>query len=229
MNYVKTRSLHVRSIGAVLLLFLWSSIIWASDFEGAGLADGSIILAFSTDEACGSATATMEFEGVLRLQAGPITISATGIATGRGCADLSTLEVRAWALIEAEGHTASGAPMTLRGGITFLDARSLNDSKAHGEGTGRFDLLITLPDHALRATGSIEGEASAMFVPPRDPSTMQLHGKGSFSLRGSLVSPSEPTLLGSTPEEEIGWPPWPEDLLSLLLALLDDERQPAGE
>lgn len=196
----------------LILLCAFATAAAANDsFRALGTADGSAVLWFAGDSVTASIDATVFAEGVLTLAGVDREFSASGRAIGSGEGNLSTLAVDAWAAFTAEGITAEGERVTLRGGISVDGLDAAATSSTGGKGWGRFYLVITVGSEVWISEGDAMGEAAGGFVVPDDPHTMQLAGSGSFTFAGDL-SPWTPPAEGVDPD-------WPDALLAQLNAL----------
>lgn len=195
----------------VLLCAVATAAVANDSFQALGTADGSAVLWFAGDNVTASIDATVLAEGVLTLAGVDRAFSASGRAIGSGGGNLSTLAVNAWAAFTADGTTADGVRVTLRGGISVDGLDAAATGSTGGKGWGRFYLVITVGTEVWICEGEAIGEAGGGFVVPDDPHTMQLAGSGSFTLAGDL-SPWAPPAEGADPD-------WPDDLLTQLNAL----------
>lgn len=219
------------------LLFLVMLIcvpVAAGSLQADGSADATAVLYFAGTHATGTLEGTFTLTGQMTLEEEIVPFSACGWARGEGAGDTATLDAEAWATFAVQGTTEGGRLLSVQGGVT-LTSLSAGSSDTSGSGTGTFFATVFFDGRQYHAEGSAQGSATGTFVPPEDPYSMELEGRGTFSLEGTLtLVPTDSDDTSETParaEDSVAsalpWETdsWPEELLAQLLHILSNELQ----
>ena len=221
-------------IGSVLVILLGMASLAQSGIDAQGVASGKTVLWFYGTEVTALIESDFSLDGSLEIDGTVIPFTASGTAFGEGVGNTATMTLGVWLIIEAEGTTEGGEPISLRGGLAGSSDDTDLSANAFGSATGPFFFIVTLESSSFLVTGTGEGSAAGAFVVPDDPLTMQMEGTGTYTLIGNLITNDVPS------GEEVDQPSytsylpwdlesWPEELLTRLLALLSGMSCEEGE
>lgn len=211
---------------AVLLLVLFVGVasLGQTLFCGRGDFSGTVVLWFARTTVTAQLSGALSLSGVLSVEGEAVSFVTEGEIVGAGEGDTATLSGVAWMTFIGHGTLANGEDVAVRGGLTADSGDFLISADAEGEGTGSFFLMILLGETRHEIAGSTRGATAGSFVPPDDPSTMQLVMSGTMDFEGtSSVSclRSDPIEV-ETLQQRLPWDldTWPNELSSHLLDLL---------
>jgi len=198
----------------------------AQDFHSLGDATADLVLSFTTTHISATIGGSVTLSGVVELGGQPVEYEARGPVSGRGRVSLGTGEAEAWLIIEADGVTHEGAPISIGGGIVLTEVTATESGGELGSGAGRFVFRIASADFDIRVQGEAIGSATGHFVIPKETLSMQIAGAATFEMVGEEVTPC------STGEDQSTAPPaseddileiatWPEDLAEALSTAFD--------
>jgi len=208
----------------LLVLFVGVASFGQTLFCGSGDFSGTVVLWFARTTVPAQLDGALSLSGVLRIEGDAVSFVAEGEIVGAGEGDPATLSGVAWMTFVGHGALANGEDVAVRGGLTADSGDFLISADAEGEGTGSFFLMILSGETRHEITGSTCGATAGSFVPPDDPSTMQLVMSGTMDFE----STSSVSYLRSDPievetlQQQLPWDldTWPNELSSHLLDLL---------
>ena len=208
----------------VLVLVAAATGFAQTGFTGSGDFSGMAVLRFTKTTVTAELDGALRLSGVLPIGDGAVFLDAEGEIVGAGEGDMASLTGVAWMAFIGRGTLQNGEKVVVRGGLTADDGDFLISVDAEGEGTGRFFLMIVSSETRHEFTGSTRGVTGGSFVPPDDPSTMQLIMSGTME----FVSTSSVSNLRSDPIEvetlrrRLPWDlgTWPGGLAEHLVDLL---------
>jgi len=193
----------------------------SDSFRGEADATGTAVLWFGVQDVTADVTADVSLRAVLSVAGMQIPFTATGRASGTGKANMQTLAVDAWIIVDGQGKTESGAAVTVRGGISITALDAASTTSTSGRGSGRFYLLIATTTGTWTVEGDATGGAAGTFVVPDNPQTMQMDAAGTFMLTGE-PRPWHPANGSALPD-------WPEALLAEMSRQAGASGNDAGE
>jgi len=211
-------------IATLFALLLGLPVLSQGTINAKGSSTVTTVLWFNTTEVTIEFSGDLALTGSIELSGEIVSFSAAGESFGSGISDTKTLGTTAWTFSEASGSTEGGVPIFIRGGATAVSSETDLTTLSLGSGTGLFFFVFELPDRLVYVRGDAEGTATATFVPPEDPSTMQLEGTGTFVFRGEVLAEEvaaqlhlEEALLLQLPWD---LSTWPAELLAQLVDLV---------
>ncbi len=203
-----------------------------ASLDGSGDLSGTIILWFAGTNVTAQVNADVALSGTLSVNDVNTAFTAKGTANGSGVCDMNTLAVSAWVTFLAHGTLATDEPITLRGGIELATGGVALSSETAGSGAGTLYVAVTVSNATEYLIGTVTGSASGGFVPPDDPTTMQMTGTGSLSLAATTTSHAATCASGQGPAGSstdngvrLPWKldTWPEEMRQQLIELMGDE------
>lgn len=211
-------------VALLLVLSVGVASLGQTLFCGSGNFSGTVILWFAKTTVTAQLSGALSLSGVLPVEGETVSFVAEGEIVGAGEGDTATLSGVAWMTFIGHGTLANGEDVAVRGGLTADSGDFLISADAEGEGTGSFFLMILLGETRHEVAGSACGATAGSFVPPDDPSTMQLVTSGTMDFE----STSSVSYLRSDPievetlQQRLPWDldTWPNELSSYLLDLL---------
>lgn len=211
-------------IATLFILILSLPVLSQGTINAEGSSTAITVLWFHTTEVTIEFSGDLTLTGSIELGGEIVGFSAAGASFGSGISDTKTLATTAWTFVKASGTTEGGVPILIRGGTTAISSDTDLTTLSLGSGTGLFFFVFELPDRLVYVRGDAEGMATGTFVPPEDPSTMQLEGTGTFVFQGEVLAEEVAAQLDL--EEalllQLPWDlsTWPAELLAQLVELI---------
>ena len=211
-------------IATLFILLLSLPVLSQGTINAEGSSTATTVLWFYETEVTIEFSGDLMLAGSIELNGEIVSFSAAGESFGSGISDTKTLGTTAWTFAKASGTTEGGIPIFIRGGTTAVSSETDLTTLSLGSGTGLFFFVFELPDRLVYVRGDAEGTGTGTFVPPEDPSTMQLEGTGTFVFQGEVLAEEVAAQLDL--EEalllQLPWDlsTWPAELLAQLVELI---------
>ncbi len=216
-----------------LMLVAASGIVFAepnATMSGGGDFSASAVLWFAGTNVTAQVSGNLTLTGELVVGGTESAFKAKGSLSGAASGDSNTMIGSGWATFVARGTLATGEEISMRGAIDLSTDDIDLSSDTAGNGTGSLYVVLSLPDRTLRMRGSATGMAGGAFVPPDDPNTMQLDGKGSFTFTIASRDASSGEGLGQEEDSQVSilsWDTqqWPDQLREQFRRMMQEESE----
>ena len=211
-------------VAVVLVLVVAATSLGQTLFTGSGEFSGTAVLRFTKTSVTAELDGALRLSGVLPIEDAAVSLEAEGEIVGAGEGDMASLTGVAWMTFVGRGTLQNGEDVAVCGGLTADDGDFLISVDAEGEGTGRFFLMILSARTRYEFAGSTRGVTAGSFVPPDDPSTMQLMMLGTmeFASTSSVSHLRSDPVEAETLQQRLPWDlgTWPSELAAYLVDFL---------